>query len=82
MGGMTDDCRKPDPLYGKIIANRRRRFRFRLSVALMVVGFSLLVAAFLRHSAALAIIGVAVMAVASQTPVPRKKRDDDAENNS
>jgi hypothetical protein len=39
----------------------------------MIVGVSLLVAAFFRHSATLAILAVAFMAAASQTPIPRKK---------
>jgi energy-converting hydrogenase Eha subunit H len=63
-----------DPTYSKIIDRRRRTRRLLLSVALLITGGSMLIAALFRQSTPLAIVGIAVMAIAGQLPGDRRKR--------
>ena len=64
-----------DPMYTAINEGRRRKRRWWLSVALLLAGGALLVAAFVRHSILLAVLGVATLAIASQTPISRQKNN-------
>jgi len=62
-----------DPLYGEIAQRRRWKRQCWLGVVLMIAGASLLIAAFFRQSPVSALLGVGVMAIASQTPISRKQ---------